>query len=778
MLNKKIHTAILIICLLSTSLIAQDNLFLIDSIKTETSNAKFDTVLLNKIIKRLDDRKIRNLTQTDSIAQVILQRFKTINYTEGTHRTIHFIATLNYKRGNFRQALKHHKELLNQLEQDNINQNLKANVYRFMTGEYFNMGVFDTAIVYGKIAISEFQHLNDTQNIASCLNLLGGIYWNKGSLKKASEKLYEFLKIKEKLKDTLGVANAYNNIGLIYDSQGKLDEAIEMYSKALELYRKVNNEIGNQGIGKTCNNIAVSKKNQGKYSESLEMFMRSLEIDKKQNNIDEIGKTLNNIGLLYLELKDVKTGINYFNQALDALTQSGNDNGVAAVYINLGQANFMLKKYPKAESFYKKSLEISKKIGSNEWLRDSYQGLFKVAKATSRNSEALSFLEKYKVLDDSLRSIVNLNKLDQLKIEYETEQKEKEIALLSKDNELNVLKLKKQKSYSHLLVTIIVSGAIIILLISLYVHRLKHDKNLLIQKNAEITQQKEEISAQRDLLEATNIELNQQKEELLSQSEQIEKQNELISGINRRMTEGLEYASLIQQTLMPNASVFEKYFKNQFIIFKPKDIVSGDLYWTWEINNDLIFAVADCTGHGVAGAFMSVMAISLLKDAVGVNTLYEPELISNYLYKEFKKSSTSEINSMLGVDFLVCKYSKTKRTLTYCGNHMNFILGRQGSIEFIKVGKLFGSSSAQPNFTNNTIALEPNDRLYFYTDGYTDQLSGVKRKKMGRTEFQKLIASIEIHPHQLQPEIIETFYKKWKGNFEQVDDVLVIGLEV
>ncbi len=778
MLNKKISTVILIICLLSTSLIAQDNLSLIDSIKIETSNAKFDTVLLNKILKRLDERKLRNLTQTDSIVQVILQRFKTISYTEGAHRATHLIATLNYKRGNFRQALLHHKELLNQLEQNNTNPHLKANTYRFITGEYLNMGVFDTAIVFGEKAISEFQHLNDTQNIASCLNLLGGIYWNKGILKKASEKLYESLKIKEKLKDTLGVANAYNNIGLIYDSQGKLDDAIEMYSKALELYRKVSNENGNQGVGKACNNIAISKKNQGKYSESLEMFMRSLEIDKKQNNIDEIGKTLNNIGLLYIELKDVKTGIDYFNQALDALTQSSNYNGIAAVYINLGRANLMQKKYSTAESFYKKSLQLSEKIGSNEWIRDSYQGLFSVAKANNRNSEALSFLEKYKVLDDSLRSIENLNKLDQLKIEYETEQKEKEITLLSKDNELNALKLKKQESYSHLLLTIIVSGAIIILLISLYVHRLKVDKYLLVQKNSEITQQKEEISAQRDLLEATNIELNQQKEELLTQTEQIEKQNDLISGINRRMTEGLEYASLIQQTLMPNASVFEKYFKNQFIIFKPKDIVSGDLYWTWEVNNDLIFAVADCTGHGVAGAFMSVMAISLLKDAVGVNNLYEPEQISNYLYKEFKKSSNTEIDSMLGVDFIVCKYNKASKTLTYCGNHMNFIVGKKGNIEFIKVGKLFGSNSIQPNFTNNTIELESNDRLYFYTDGYTDQLSGIKRKKMGRTEFQNLISSIEIHPLQLQPEIIDTFYKKWKGNFEQVDDVMVIGLEV
>lgn len=775
MFSKILSVFIVMVILFAKPLLSQNNTALIDSLEKATSNAKLDTASLNTILKRLDNPQIRHLSKTDSIGKVILNQFNKINYTDGIYRAIDFMAVLNYKKGNYKTALDYHKELLAMFENKRIDASFEAKTYKFITGEYLNTGNFDSAIIFGEKTVAKYIHLKDSQNIASSLNLLGGIHWNKGSLKKASEKLYESLVIREKLNDTLGVANSYNNIGLIYDSQNKLTEAIEMYSKALDLYKKTNND---DGFGRACNNIAIVMKNQGRYSESIEMFMKSLETDKRTNHIDDQGKTLNNIGLLYIEIKDYLQGIEYLNQAHKAFIQSGNENGIAAVYINLGKAYINLNKYSYAENYYRKSLDIAKKIGSNEWLRDSYEGLYKVLKATGKHSHALAFHEKYKELNDSLRSIESLNKLDQLKIEFETDQKEKEIALLSKDNELNALKLKRQESYTHLLLTIIASIALILILASMHLKRLNADKKILLLKNTEITQQKEEILAQRDLLETTNAELLQQKEELQANTEQIEKQNRLISGINNRLTESIEYASLIQQTLLPSTSVFDKYFCSQFVLYKPKDIVSGDLYWAWEIDNDIIFAIADCTGHGVAGAFVSVMAISLLKDAVGVNRLTEPKDISAYLYNEMRKNTYSEFNSALGIDFVICRYSRASKNLIYSGNHINFIVNKDETMELIKVRKSTNSTNTQPTFPQETLKLETKNRIYFYTDGYTDQLSAVRRKKMGRSEFQLLLQQIATHPHSLHQEMIENFYDKWKGNFEQVDDVLVVGLEV
>lgn len=774
MLKNKLLATFTAYLLVVSCAFAHDNVQPANSLDEALTAAKIDTVLLNSILKKLADPVAANSPKADSLALIILERFKSIGYTDGICRATHFIATQNYRNGNFKQALDYHKDLLKILPDANSDPTLIAGTYRYIAGEYFNLGSYDSAIYYGEQAIMEYSVTKDSQNIARALNLLGGIYWSRGSYTKASEKFFESLKIKEALSDTLGAANTYNNIGLIFDSQSKLPEALEMYQKSLDTYTKTGNS---RGIGKACNNIAIIKKNQGKYSESLEMFMRSLEIDRTVNNIDEMGKTLNNIGLLYLDINNIPSGIDYFNQAFAAFTQSGNDNGLTAVYINLGRANLIQNNYANAEMYYQKGFKLASKIKSSEWMRDSYQGLYLVSKKIGKYRAAMVFHEKYMVLNDSLRSIENLNKLDQLKVEFETDKQEKEIAILSKDNELNILKLKKQESYSRLLTTIMLSVALILIITFIYNHQLRTDKKLLLQKNHEISQQKEEIQSQRDLLESTITELNQQKEELISQSEQIEKQNRFITGINVRMTEGLEYASLIQQSLLPRITLFENYFNNHFILFKPKNLVSGDLYWLWENGGDLIFAVADCTGHGVAGAFMSVMVVSLLKDAIGVNRLTQPSQIAEYLSRELSKSSSTE-DTIVGVDFIICNFSSSTKELSYSGNHINFMLSTANGVEIVKVRQRHNSGEIDKTFTTNSINLNKGDRLYFYTDGYTDQLSGVKRKKMGRVEFQELLQAIKEQPYSLHKEGIDAFFEKWRGDFDQIDDVLVLGLEV
>lgn len=750
----------------------QNSTVLIDSLLQQLTQAKSDTAKLSKILTHIETAKIWHLPQVDSIAKTIHIRFKAKGYTLGELKAKSTIATIHYKKGDFRTALQQHKELLEKLP-NGSNNHLKAITFKFITGEYLNLGLFDSAIIYGENAIVAFQEIADSSNIAQSLNLLGGIYWNKGELSKASEKLYQSLTIRQKIKDTLGAANNYNNIGLIFDSQGKLNEALDMYNKALVLYQKINNE---QGAGRAYNNIAIVKKSQKKYSESIEMYLKSLEIDKKQNNIDDLGKTLNNIGALYLDLNDIENGIDHLNQARNAFIKSGNQNGTTAVYINLGRAFLLKKNYTQAEQYYQKAHVLAQKIGSNEWLRDSNEGLYRISKATGNTAKALQYHELYMQLNDTLRSLENLNKLDHLNIEFETKQKEKEIALLSKNKELNDLKLKRQKLLSHLLLSIAVSAIVIIILSSLYVRHLRSDKQLLLLKNAEITQQNEEIQAQRDMLESANAELTQQKEELQAQSDQIGKQSTIISGVNRRMTEGLEYASIIQQALLPNTQIFKNYFNNHFVIYKPKDIVSGDLYWAWEKDGSIIFTIADCTGHGVAGAFVSIMAISILKDAIGVKKLYDPEKIADFLYTEMVKGSAPTQSSIIDIDFTICKYTPSTKQFVYSGNRMNFFIARNNQVELVKVRQAQNSST--PHFSNCTMQLAKSDKLYFYTDGYTDQLNGVNRQKMGRKELHKIIETITTQPYPLHQAMIDGYYRKWKGAVDQVDDVLILSLEV
>jgi tetratricopeptide (TPR) repeat protein len=750
-----------------------------DSLVLIVSQAGRDTAKLNLAFKKLAAADLPDPTKTDSLLIEILTRFKQLNYDDGINRVLAFRGDMLYQQGNFQQALEVEKELAQKYLRSKNSSLQLANAYKMIAGSFFNMGIHDSAIVYAEKSISLFKNLNDNQNIARSLNLLGGIYWNMGNLTKASEKLYESLRLREQLNDSLGMANAYNNIGLIYDSQGKLPEAMKMYENAVEIYYKLRND---KGIGRVCNNMAIILKNQKKFSESLEMFLKSLEVDKKLNNIDDQGKTLNNIGQLYIEMGNVKAAIDYYQQARQLFLKSGNENGLAATLLNMGKATYDQKNYAESRNYYLQSLKIAQQINSTEWIRDAYHGLYLLAKQAGRSSEALNLFEHYKSLDDSLRGLENLNKIDQLRVEFETEKKEREISLLTKDNELKTLKLNRQKTYSHLLLTITIAVVAFLGLTALAIKRLRDDKKILIEKNQEIQAQKEEIESQRDLLEVTNAELNQQKEELQTQTDQIERQNYIIASANQRMTESLEYASLIQKSLSSDFKSFDKYFSNCSLLFMPKDIVSGDFFWVWDENNEdsFIFAIADCTGHGVAGAFMSLMAMNLLRDAVGVNNIVEPQKISTYLYNELirKKASIFDSNLIIGLDFIVCSYSPKKQQLCYSGNHLNFYLVREGEINKLRVERNIDRQSATLIFSQSCIDLQKKDRLYFTTDGFADQISETKRKKIGNSDFQNLLLSVGSYPIKQHSQLLAEYLSKWKGTYEQVDDVLVLGLEV
>ncbi len=168
---------------------------------------------LNAVFKKLISVDLPNPTQTDSLLNELLSRFKKLNYNDGVNRVLSFRGDLYYQQGNFQQALEVEKELASKYGGSKTNMLPLANAYKMIAGCFFNMGIHDSAGVYAEKSISLFKNLNDSQNVARSLNLLGGIYWNMGNLTKASEKLYESLRLREQLNDSLGMANAYNNIG-------------------------------------------------------------------------------------------------------------------------------------------------------------------------------------------------------------------------------------------------------------------------------------------------------------------------------------------------------------------------------------------------------------------------------------------------------------------------------------------------------------------------------------------------------------------------------------
>lgn len=737
-----------------------------------------DSSTLNGIIKQLNSLRELQDSAYDTAVNLLIEVTSKSNWIVGAAKSNDVAGNRFYSRGNFTNAKTFFENIIKLSEKAEVPVVHQANAYKMLAGILFNTGKAEDAIEKANKAIALFQQINDTMNLAKSINLLGGIYWNLGKLELASEKLYQALKLREMINDSLGVAHAYNNIGLIYDTQGKQKEALEMYNNALSLYQKLNNTTG---IGRTCNNIATILKNQKKYTESLDMFLKSYEIDLKRNNIDDQGKTLNNIGQLYLDIGNPKEGVSYFLKAKTAFEQSKNENGLAAVLINLGRASAQMGSYSQSTQFYEQALNLAAKLKSTVWQRDAHEGIYLILKHQGNYKKALEHYEKYKILSDSLTNLSNLNNLDKLKIEYDTGKKEHEIALLQKDNELKKVNIKRQRIINLFLISIIVSGIIIIVLSYIYLRRLKKDKLLLQQMNAEILIQKEEIEAQRDMLEISFNELNQHKVELALQTEKIEKQNRLLEYANHSITEGLEYASLIQRSLLSNPSELETYFAKQAMLYKPKDYVGGDVFWHHEIDDGIIFTIADCTGHGVAGAFMSIMAISILKDAVAIFGLKTPNEIAAHLYRELinSKAKPFDSNLLLGIDFIVCRYSVKPQIMEYSGQKISFeYFDSNNNHISIRPKRNVNRQTGLIEYTTETLDLSGKGKLFFYTDGYTDQINEIKRKKLGKGEFTKQLIKTIDNPIDAQIKHLEHFLDKWKGDYEQVDDVLVLGIEI
>jgi len=760
---------------IATPLMAQSNPdSLIDVIR---KNAK-DSIILNKIFEKLAPTKEYKDSIYDKVVIEFIKSSASIGWANGAAKGNDLAGNRYYVRGNFSKAQEYFESIIKLSQKTKIPIAIIANAYKMLSGILFNTGNSEGAIEKANNAIDLFQQINDTLELAKTINLLGGIYWNLGKLEKASEKLYQALRLREKLGDSLGVAHAYNNIGLIYDTQGKQNEALEMYHKALSIYKKLKNDLG---VGRASNNIAIILKNQKRFTESLDMFLKSYEIDVKNNNIDDQGKTLSNIGQLYLDIGNPKEGINYLLKAKLAFEQSNNENGLAAVSLNLGRAYEQAGNYSTSSTFYIHALELASKLKSIEWQRDAHKGMYSILKRQGNYKKAIEHLEKYKTLNDTLISISNLNNLDKLKIEYETEKNESEIALLQKDNELNQLNIKRQKVINLLLLSLVFFSLAIIVLSFLYLKKLRKDKRLLQEMNEEILIQKEEIETQRDMLEININELNQHKTELALQTEQIETQNRLLEYANHRITEGLEYASIIQRSLLSNPAYLEKYFSKQAMIYKPKDYVGGDIYWHHEVDNGIIFVIADCIGHGVAGAFMSIMAINALKDAVTIFNLDKPSQIASHLYNELIKNSAKPFDSnlLLGIDFMVCKYTKQAEVLEYSGHKISF--------EYFNSDNYHKTVRPQRNLNRQLGLIEFNDeylditkggKLFFYTDGYHDQISDSKRMKLGKSEYIKLLSKTIDIPIEEQVKHLELFLERWKGNYEQVDDILVLGIDI
>jgi len=277
-------------------------------------------------------------------------------------------------------------------------------------------------------------------------------------------------------------------------------------------------------------------------------------------------------------------------------------------------------------------------------------------------------------------------------------------------------------------------------------------------------------------------EISEQKEEIESQRDEIEAQRDLLFNQKKEITDSIGYAQRIQAAILPHKDYLDRVIPEYFVLFKPRDIVSGDFYWIKELDSSIIIVAADCTGHGVPGAFMSMLGITLLNELFVDGKSNSPGEILGELRTKVKAMLVQEGNirdQKDGMDMAIALINKEKKELQFAGAYNPLYLIRQGELIELKGDKQpIGIHWEETEFSNQLVELKDNDSVYVFSDGYVDQYGGDHRKKFKTHKFKEMLLSVQSEPMEKQKQLIEETFELWRGNMEQIDDVCVVGVRV
>lgn len=613
---------------------------------------------------------------------------------------------------------------------------------------YDIQGDYDKGIDYYSQSLEIFEEIGNKQGIATSLNNIGTIYKVQGDYAKAIDYFTQNLKISEEIGNKQGVGACLNNIGLIFQVQRDYSKALDYFTQSI----KINEEISNKkGIASSLNNIGIIYQEQGDYSMALDYYTQSLKIEDEIGDKGGIASSLNNIGLIFQKQGDDSTAIDYFNQSVKINEEIGDRELVTASLIFIGNSYENKGYYDKALKYGSRALSIAQEIGATIRISGASSLLWKINKKLGRYKSALEMYELYISSRDSLESKENQKEVirQEYKYAYEKQAIADSIAAAEqsrvKDAQLfaEKAKTKQQQQQSYFLLGILILSLIFGGVI-FNRFRINNKQKRIIEK------QKREVDGAFHILE--------------------EKNQEILDSIS--------YAKRIQNAILPPQKLVKEYLNNSFIIYKPKDIVAGDFFWVEPTKKAVFFAVADCTGHGVPGAMVSVLCNNGLNRSVREHGLSDPGKILDktreIIIQEFEKSE-EEVKD--GMDIALCSIEENK--LKYAGAHNPLWLVRGGQVIEIKANKQpIGKFDTPKPYTTHVIDLQKGDTIYLFSDGYTDQFGGAKGKKFKAKAFKELLIRIEEKSMEEQKSIIDATFENWKGNLDQLDDVCILGLRI
>lgn len=627
-------------------------------------------------------------------------------------------------------------------------QHQQAYIYGAIGEVYRQQSDFANALKNLNASTKKALSVNNKNLASNNYYSIGEIYLSESNYNKSLEFLKQSLTLAKELKDNIRIADCYAAMGDVYRHQGDAENAEDYYKRSLSISTQIS-YLNTKSYAYFT--LGMLKKTDGQNDLAMEYFNRSLGIAKDINDYWRISDCMNMMGDIYTSRLNYKKAEESLLEALKICREIDNKATETTVLTSLSDLYFKKKEYDKAKKCAEEALVIANQIEMFSNKKSVAESLYRVYEKTGDYKKALEYHVLYKDLSDSLRHEENAKKLVQQQVQFEFSEKKARADLeQAKKDAVKESELNKQKTY-----TIFASiGLILLLALSIVIFRSQRKQKLV------------------------NIQLGKQKQQIEHQKQEI--------------TDSINYSKRIQTAILPESSQISRYIPNSFVLYKPKDIVSGDFYYfhvlkkkhTENEQPEIVIAAADCTGHGVPGALMSVVSHQSLDAAVRLQN--EPAGILKRLNKKVKttlKQTDHQDSTRDGLDIAlatILRINDNESRVRFAMANRPVYLFKQGEFSEIKATKVAigGHTMRTQEFEQHEMILSKGDTFYLCTDGYADQFGGEKNKKMTTSRFKDLLKGMQNKNMDEQKDELYNAMNTWKGNNEQVDDVLVIGIRI
>lgn len=715
----------------------------LDSLKNVLKEAPEDTNkvhLLNKISAMNED-----IDPKESVryAEEAIALSNKLDFKRGYANAYILIANNSDNQGDFQKSIEQYTEALNTYKKISDKQGI-GRCYGNLGIVHQHQGNYSEAIEYLEQSLLIFEGMQNQTKIAVVFTNIGVVYLQQGKYPEAADYFLKSARIREEIGDKMEIGISYSSLSAIYYGYLKdIDRAKEYAFKAMKICNEIDNK---RGLAFLHNNLGSIYQSEDSITKAIDHFTLAFKYHKELGNKGGENTVLSNIGDLEGKRGNYEKAREHYNKALEINIEIGNKLGIASNHRGIANIEIERNNYAEALTHCEKGMEIAQELKSRNIIARFYGLLSSIHEKQGNYQKSLGYFKKQAQLNDSIFNADNSEQIAEMQTRFETEKKEKENEILKKENEIQELAGAKK----DVLVASFLGGIILMIAVAIAIYSRYRSK--------------------------------------MASNEKLRAKNTLIRKQNKNIIDSINYARRIQSAILPEDSDMENILTEHFVFYRPRNIVSGDFYWFSHLKGKTIVAAADCTGHGVPGAFMSMIGNTLLNQIVNEKGCTQPSTILEQLHLGVVKSLGQDDDpkgAQDGMEMGVCCIDYEKEKLEFAGAKNPLYAVYDNELEIIKADKkpiggrpIFDEVDSERSFTNKVLPLKKGMSIYMFSDGYADQKGGPKGKKFFYKPFQNLLVENQALSMKQQSQVLENNILDWMGESEQLDDMLVVGVKL